>query len=90
LASPIPIKLPEALAGAGTTLTAVLPERLARLLVRHGRTALKMVELPVQLPMITIRLHWSAGAWRDEGVDWLREQVMASARDCAAPGALAA
>lgn len=69
--------LPEAL--AGTTLTAVLPERLARLLVQHGRTDLKMVELAVQLPMITIRLHWSAGTWRDEGVDWLREQVMASA-----------
>lgn len=66
---------------AGTSLTAAVPERLARLLARQRRTALRIVELPHKLPVITIRLHWSARTWRDEGIDWLRSQVIESARD---------
>lgn len=73
--------LPEAL--AGTSLTAVVPARLALLLARQRRTALRIIELPFKLPLITIRVHWSAGAWRDGGIDWLRNHVMASVKDYA-------
>lgn len=73
--------LPEVL--VGTSLTAVVPARLALLLTQQRRTALRIVELPFKLPGISIRVHWSAGAWRDGGIDWLRNHVMASVRDYA-------
>ncbi|AKH62014.1 MULTISPECIES: LysR family transcriptional regulator [Photorhabdus] len=71
--------LPEVL--TGTSITAVVPERLVRLLSQQRSTALRIVELPFKLPMISIRVHWSAGTWRDEGIDWLRNQIIASVND---------
>ena len=68
---------------AGTSLTAVVPGHLARLWASR-RDGLRIEELPFQLPGMSIRMHWSAGNWRDEGIDWLRGQVVASVRDCGA------
>ena len=58
---------------AGTSLTAVVPGHLARLWASR-RDGLRIEELPFQLPGMSIRMHWSAGNWRDEGIDWLRGQ----------------
>ncbi|WDD91940.1 LysR family transcriptional regulator [Burkholderia sp. FERM BP-3421] len=69
--------LPEVL--AHTALTAVLPERLVQQLAQQRGVALRVVELPFRLPQISIRLHWSVRTWRDEGIDWLRDQIVASA-----------
>lgn len=74
------LMLPEVL--AGTSLVAVLPERIALPLVRQRKT-LQVVELPFKLPTIAIRIHWCAGTWKDEGIDWLRDQMIASAADAA-------
>ena len=71
--------LPELL--AGTSLVAVVPERLVALLNQQRVVPLCTVELPVKLPAIAIQVHWSTGTWRDEGVDWLRDQVVAAAGD---------
>ena len=68
---------------AGTSLTAVVPGHLARLWASR-RDGLRIEELPFQLPGMSIRMHWSAGNWRDEGIDWLRGRVVASVRDCGA------
>ncbi len=61
----------------GTSLTGVIPERLATMLLKQRHAALRIVELPFKLPVLGIRMHWSAGTWRDEGIEWLRSQVLA-------------
>jgi len=61
----------------GTSLTGVIPERLAAMLLKQRHTALRIVDLPFKLPVLGIRMHWSAGTWRDEGIEWLRGQVLA-------------
>lgn len=63
----------------GTSLTAVVTERFAHLLQQRG-FKVSPVELPVRLPALNVRLHWSTRTYRDPGVDWLREQVVASVR----------
>lgn len=60
----------------GTSLIGVMPERLATMLLEQRHTALRIVELPFKLPILGIRMHWSAGTWRDEGIEWLRGQVL--------------
>lgn len=60
----------------GTSLTGVMPERLATMLLEQRHTALRIVELPFKLPILSIRMHWSAGTYRDEGIEWLRSQVL--------------
>jgi DNA-binding transcriptional LysR family regulator len=79
--------LPEVL--MGTSLTGVVPERLAGMLLEKRRATLRVVELPFKLPALGIRLHWSAGTWRDEGIEWLRSQVLACVKEYLSAGASA-
>jgi len=71
--------LPEVL--MGTSLIGVVPERLAAMLVDKRRATLCVVELPFVLPALAIRLHWSARTWRDEGIEWLRSQVLSCVKE---------
>lgn len=64
----------------GTSLVAVVPRRLVSQQNAPGAIALRLVELPVRLPAINIRVHWSTGTWRDEAVGWLRDEIVAVAR----------
>lgn len=73
----------------GTSLAGVMPERLATMLVKQHHTALRIVELPFKLPVLGIRMHWSAGSWRDEGIEWLRSQVLACVKGVLAADGLA-
>jgi DNA-binding transcriptional LysR family regulator len=71
--------LPEVL--LGTLLTGIVPARLAAKLVDKRRSTLRVIELPFKLPALDIRLHWSAGTWRDQGIEWLRSHVLHCVKD---------
>lgn len=67
--------LPEML--PGTDLIAIAPSTLARTFALLNSQALEIVKLPVAMPVLDVRLYWSSSAYRDAGLAWLRDTVIA-------------
>ncbi|TAK85911.1 MAG: LysR family transcriptional regulator [Betaproteobacteria bacterium] len=67
--------LPDAIASSG--LTAIVTTHLAHSFVTKPDSNYVIVNPPFRLPVLSIRMHWSSRTYRDEGIDWLRREMMA-------------
>ncbi|MBI4426611.1 MAG: LysR family transcriptional regulator [Candidatus Kerfeldbacteria bacterium] len=67
--------LPDAIASSG--LTAIVTTHLAHSIVAKPDSNYMIVDPPFRLPVLSIRMHWSSRTYRDEGIDWLRGEMMA-------------